>query len=145
LLTRAPWHRLPAWPDSLAGLSPLKRHFTITTLSNGNTSLLTAMAKHTGLPWDCIISAELFGHYKPDSETYVGCARLLDLAPAEVMMVACHSSDLRAARGRGLRTAYVPRPLEYGAGTAHQPEVAAGEFDFMADDFNDQATQLGAA
>jgi 2-haloacid dehalogenase len=143
-LNRA-WHRLPAWPDTVAGLSRLKRHFTLTTLSNGNMSLLTAMAKCAGLPWDCIISAELFGHYKPDLQTYLGCARLLDLAPAEVMMVACHPSDLRAARGCGLRTAYVSRPLEYGAGSAHQPEVAAGEFDFMAADFNDLATQLGAA
>jgi 2-haloacid dehalogenase len=143
-LNRA-WHRLPAWPDSTAGLLRLKRRYTITTLSNGNMSLLTAMAKHAGLPWDCIISAELFGHYKPDPETYLGCARLLDLAPDEVMMVACHPSDLRAARACGLRTAYVARPLEYGEEAPHRPEVAAGEFETMAIDFNDLAQQLGAA
>jgi 2-haloacid dehalogenase len=141
-LNRA-WHRLPAWPDSVAGLLRLKRRFMLTTLSNGNLSLLTAMAKHAGLPWDCILSAELFGHYKPDPEVYLGCARLLDLPPAQVMMVACHPSDLRAARACGLQTAFVARPFEHGApaGVAH---VDHAEFDIVATDFNDLAQQLGA-
>jgi 2-haloacid dehalogenase len=146
-LNRA-WHRLLAWPDTVAGLLRLKQRFIITTLSNGNVSLLTNMAKHAGLPWDCILSAELFGHYKPDPETYLGCARLLDLPPAEVMMVACHPSDLRAARACGLQTAFVARPLEYGSAgmhLGHQADVAAGEFDLTATDFNDLAQQLGAA
>ena len=139
-LNRA-WHRLPAWPDTVAGLARLKRDFTITTLSNGNFSLLTEMAKHAGLPWDCIISAELFGHYKPDPQTYLGCARLLDVAPAELMLVACHPSDLRAARSNGLMTAYVKRALEHGPATS-LPTVVDGEFDFVANDFEDLADQL---
>jgi 2-haloacid dehalogenase len=141
-LNRA-WHRLPPWPDTLAGLTRLKRHFTLTTLSNGNFSLLTALAKHSGLPWDCVISAELFGHYKPDPETYLGCARLLDLAPAELMLVACHPSDLRAARALGLRTAYVRRPFEHGQDTP-VPFVEPGEFELEVDDFEQLADRLGA-
>jgi 2-haloacid dehalogenase len=141
-LNRA-WHRLPPWPDTLIGLLRLKRRFTLTTLSNGNFSLLTAMAKHAGLPWDCIVSAELLGHYKPDPETYLGCARLLDLAPGELMMVACHPQDLRAARACGLRTAYVMRPLEYGH-LQPAPFIEDGEFDIVASDFNDLACQLDA-
>jgi 2-haloacid dehalogenase len=141
-LNRA-WHRLPAWPDSVAGLTRLKQRFTITTLSNGNFSLLTEMAKNAGLPWDCIISAELFGHYKPDAEVYLGCARLLDIAPADLMLVACHPSDLRAARSNGLRTAYVRRPREDGA-VARLPAFEDGEFDFVADDFGALADLLGA-
>ena len=139
-LNRA-WHRLPAWPDTVAGLTRLKRDFTITTLSNGNFSLLTEMAKHAALPWDCIISAELFGHYKPDPQTYLGCARLLDVAPGELMLVACHPSDLRAARSNGLLTAYVKRPLEHGLATP-QPIVVDGEFDLVADDFEHLAELL---
>lgn len=135
------WHRLPAWPDTVAGLTRLKRDFTITTLSNGNFSLLTEMARHAGLPWDCIISAELFGHYKPDPETYLGCARLLDVAPAELMLVACHPSDLRAARSNGLMTAYVKRPQEHGLATP-VPAVLEGEFDLVADDFEHLAELL---
>ena len=141
-LNRA-WHRLVPWPDSVAGLQRLKQRFVITTLSNGNVSLLTNMAKGAGLPWDCVISAELFGHYKPDPEAYLGCARLLDVAPHELMLVACHPSDLRAARDSGLRTGYVMRPLEQGSGRP-LPEIADGEFDVIAHDFIDLAHRLGA-
>lgn len=135
------WHRLDPWADSVEGLTRLKRRFTIAPLSNGNFSLLTNMARRAGLPWDCIVSAELFHHYKPDPETYLGTAELLDLAPGELMLVACHPSDLRAARQCGLRTGYVARPLENGPGG---PSAAFedGEFDVTAADFVDLDAQL---
>lgn len=141
-LNRA-WHRLIPWPDAVPGLQRLKQRFVITTLSNGNVSLLTDMAKNAGLPWDCVISAELFGHYKPDPQAYQGCARLLDVAPGDLMLVACHPGDLRAARDSGLRTGYVVRPLERGPGHP-LPTVEDGEFDIVAHDFIDLARQLGA-
>ena len=139
-LNRA-WHRLPAWPDTVEGLTLLKRGFTITTLSNGNFSLLTNMAKRAGLPWDCIISAELFHHYKPDPETYLGCADLLGIEPHELMLAACHPEDLRAAKQHGLRTAYIERPHEHGQ-EARSPQVEQGEFDIVATDIVDLARQL---
>ena len=108
------WHRLDAWPDSVAGLTRLKSKFTICSLSNGNIGLLTNMAKRAGLPWDCILSAEVFRAYKPDPRTYLGVAKVFDLAPAEVMLVAAHQDDLAAARGCGLKTAYIERPAEFG-------------------------------
>jgi 2-haloacid dehalogenase len=128
------WHRLMPWPDSVAGLYRLKQRFTITSLSNGNMALLVNMAKHAGLPWDAVLSAELFQHYKPDPEVYLGAARMLGLLPGEVMMVAAHPSDLRAAAGCGLRTAYVPRPLERGPGGPMEA-WREGEFDVVAPDF----------
>ena len=109
------WHRLDAWPDSVAGLTRLKSRFTLCTLSNGNIGLLTDMAKRAGLPWDCILSAEVFRAYKPDPATYLGVARTFDVAPAEVMLVAAHQDDLDAAHACGLATAYIERPLEFGA------------------------------
>jgi 2-haloacid dehalogenase len=141
-LNRA-WHRLDPWPDAVAGLQRLKDRYVITTLSNGNVSLLTNMAKRAGLPWDCVISAELFGHYKPDPETYLGCADLLSVAPGDLMLVAAHPSDLRAARAVGLKTGYVSRPLEHGPDAA-PPSVDAGEFDVTAGDFLELADELGA-
>lgn len=141
-LNRA-WHRLDPWPDSVEGLTRLKQRFVITTLSNGNVSLLTNMAKRAGLPWDCVISAELFHHYKPDREAYLGCADLLDVRPGELMLVAAHPSDLRSAREAGLMTAYVVRPLEHGP-DGPPPKYEDGEFDLVADDFLDLARQLGA-
>jgi len=113
-LNRA-WHRLPAWPDTVAGLQRLKTRYTITSLSNGNLGLLTNMAKRAGLPWDCVLSAEVFRAYKPDPATYLGVARTFDVEPSEVMLCAAHHDDLQAARACGLQTAYIERPLEFGA------------------------------
>jgi 2-haloacid dehalogenase len=109
------WHRLDPWPDSVEGLTRLKKKFTITTLSNGNIGLLTNMAKRAALPWDCVLSAEVFRAYKPDPATYLGVAKVFDLPPEEVMLVAAHHDDLAGARRCGLKTAYVERPLEFGA------------------------------
>ena len=109
------WHRLDAWPDSVAGLTRLKTKYIICSLSNGNLGLLTNMAKRAGLPWDCVLSAEVFKAYKPDPRTYLGVAKVFDVAPAEVMLVAAHQDDLAAARGCGLGTAYIERPAEFGA------------------------------
>ena len=112
------WHRLDAWPDSVAGLTRLKTRFTICTLSNGNIGLLTDMAKHAGLPWDCILSAEVFRKYKPDPAVYLGAAEVFGLAPQDVMLVAAHQDDLAAARACGLQTAYIERPFEFGRAQA---------------------------
>lgn len=110
------WHRLAAWPDTVAGLTRLKSRFTICTLSNGNLGLLANMAKRAGLPWDCILSAEVFRAYKPDPRTYLGVAETFDLDPEQVMLVAAHQDDLAAARACGLQTAYIERPSEFGQG-----------------------------
>ncbi|WP_137736004.1 haloacid dehalogenase type II [Pseudaquabacterium pictum] len=137
------WHRLAPWPDTVDGLTRLKQRLTITTLSNGNLSLLVAMAKHGGLPWDAVLTAELFGRFKPDPAVYLGAARLLGLAPEQVLMVAAHPFDLVAAQKVGLKTAYIPRPEEYGPGG---PMEAVGDavFDIVATDLVDLARQLGA-
>jgi 2-haloacid dehalogenase len=136
------WHRLTPWPDSVAGLQRLKTRFVISTLSNGNISLLTNMAKHAGLPWDCILSAENVQHYKPDREVYLLVPGLFDLKPEEVMMVAAHDRDLESAQKQGLRTAFVHRPLEHGPGKAGAIP-ATGKYDFVAKDFLDLASQMG--
>jgi 2-haloacid dehalogenase len=108
------WHRLPAWPDAVEGLARLKRKYIVCTLSNGNIGLLTEMAKNAGLPWDCVLSAEVFKAYKPDPRTYLGVAAVFDVTPSQVMLAAAHHDDLAAARGCGLRTGYIERPLEFG-------------------------------
>ena len=109
------WHRLDAWPDSVEGLKRLKSRYTICSLSNGNIGLLADMAKHAGLPWDCILSAEVFRKYKPDPAVYLGAARVFDVAPEAVMLAAAHQDDLAAARACGLKTAYIERAHEFGA------------------------------
>jgi 2-haloacid dehalogenase len=135
------WHRLHPWEDTIPGLQLLKQRFNIVTLSNGNLGLLANMAKYSGLPWDLILSAEVFRHYKPDPETYLGVADIFDVQPSEVMLVATHTNDLNAAKSYGLKTAYVHRPLEFGANQIKpMPDVSG--FDCCANDFIDLANQL---
>jgi 2-haloacid dehalogenase len=137
------WHRLRPWPDSVAGLARLKKKYTIAPLSNGNVALLTDMAKHAGIPWDLILSAELSRHYKPDREAYLTAANLLQLKPEEVMMCAAHSIDLIAARKCGLRTGFIHRPDEFGA--ARKADNAnPHDFDVVSADLLDLASKLGA-
>jgi 2-haloacid dehalogenase len=140
-LNRA-WHRLQPWPDTVAGLIRLKKKFIIAPLSNGNIALMTELAKHSGLPWDCVLGAELVRHYKPDPEVYQSAAHFLNLKPADVLMVAAHLGDLRAAKNAGLSTAFVARPLEFGRGGKPdlKPDAAV---DLAAKDFTDLARQLG--
>ena len=109
------WHRLDPWSDVAEGLARLRRRRLVCTLSNGNLGLLARLSHHGGLAWDCVLSAEVFRAYKPDPATYLGVARVFDVAPQRVMLVAAHHDDLAAARACGLRTAYIERPLEFGA------------------------------
>jgi 2-haloacid dehalogenase len=135
------WHRLDPWPDVVPGLQRLKTRYTLCTLSNGNIGLLTNMAKRAGLPWDCILSAEVFRAYKPDPATYLGVARVFDLAPSEVMLVAAHQDDLAAARACGLQTAYIERPAEFGQ--AQVKDVSPDPANTLhTRDFLDLANQL---
>jgi 2-haloacid dehalogenase len=137
------WHRLRPWPDAVPGLRRLRRRYITAALSNGNLALLTNMARHAHLPWDCILSADMARHYKPDREVYETAVRLLDLAPAEILMVAAHPDDLQAAARAGMRTAFVPRPQEWGLGRA--ADVPPGvTFDLTAPDFGALTDMLGA-
>ncbi len=137
------WHRLDPWPDTVRGLTRLKTKYTICSLSNGNLGLLTNMAKRASLPWDCILSAEVFRAYKPDPATYLGVAKVFDLPHDQVMLVAAHHDDLAGARACGLQTAYIERPLEFGA--AHRKDVSPQSANtWHARDFELLADQLGA-
>ena len=135
------WHRLDAWPDVVAGLTRLRTRFIIAPLSNGNIILMLDIAKRAGLPWDAILGAEVVQAYKPAREAYVRTAEVLAMRPEEVCLVAAHNSDLAAARTCGLRTAFVPRPLEHGPGqrTDLAPEQA---WDVVAADFQELAGRL---
>ena len=137
------WHRLRPWPDAVPGLTRLKTKYIIGPMSNGNVALLLNMAKNAGIPWDMIFAAELFRHYKPDPETYLGAAGLLGLAPGEVMMAAAHNGDLAAARACGLKTCFFPRPTEYGP---HQMRdfSADADWDVVARDIVDLADKMKA-
>lgn len=137
------WHRLDAWPDALTGLQRLRSRFIVTPLSNGNLGLLTNLSRRAGLAWDCVLSAEVFRAYKPRPEAYLGVADVFDLRADQVMMVAAHASDLRAAAACGLRTAYVDRPLEFGPERRGDVPRSDDRFDLHVDSFHALADRLG--
>jgi 2-haloacid dehalogenase len=136
------WSRLAPWPDSIAGLTRLKAGFPVVTLTNGNISLMLAMARQAGLPWDALLGAEVTRAYKPDPRAYLGTAEVLAIAPEDLCLVAAHHSDLAAARACGLLTAYIDRPAEYGGRPAPDTD-AAQDWDWIADSLTDLATRLG--
>ncbi|MCD0419742.1 haloacid dehalogenase type II [Rubrivivax sp. JA1024] len=136
------WHRLKPWPGVVAALKRLKTKYILAPLSNGNVGLLTRMAKNAGLPWDLVLGSDVFRHYKPDAENYLGAAKLLNLQPAEVMLVAAHNYDLQAAQALGLKTAFIPRPTEYGPLQTIDFD-ATGDWTIVADDLAGVADQLG--
>ncbi len=138
------WHRLTPWPDSVEGLTRLKKKFIIGTLSNGDNGLLVHMAKNAGLPWDVIMGAENFKSYKPDPRVYLGAVDLLGYQPHEVMVAAAHLSDLNSARKFGLKTGFVVRPDEFGDSGVEADLVANEEIDVEASDFIDLAKKMGA-
>jgi 2-haloacid dehalogenase len=138
-LVRA-WHHLDPWPDVREGLEALRRWHVTAALSNGHVALLVDLARHGDLRFDCVLSAELAGAYKPAPEVYLTAARLLAVETAELMMVAAHPWDLDGARGAGLRTALIERPLEYGPGSAAQTYPDADE---SAADLLELAERLG--
>jgi 2-haloacid dehalogenase len=133
------WHRLDPWPDVREGLQTLRRDRVTGTLSNGHVAMLIDLARHGDLRFDAILSAQIAGAYKPAPETYLSAARLLDVEPRELMLVAAHPWDLAGARAAGLRTAFVDRPLEYGNGS---PARSDPEADLSAGDLLDLAGKL---
>jgi 2-haloacid dehalogenase len=137
------WHYLRPWADSVPGLYRLKDRYIIAPMSNGNIALMTDMAKYGGLPWDCILGAEVARHYKPDPESYLTAVELLGLKPDQVVMTAAHQPDLLAAGRVGLRTAFVPRPREHGPDRTPDP-TPDPSFNVVASSFVDLAAKVGA-
>ena len=137
------WHRLQPWPDVVEGLTRLKKRFIIAPCSNGNIALMVNLAKHAGLPWDCILGAETARAYKPMPEAYLNSCRQLGLASGSVLMVAAHNNDLKAAKAQGLRTAFVARPTEHGPGQTSDLAADRSVVDLAPKDFVALAAELG--
>ncbi|MCK9718840.1 haloacid dehalogenase type II [Pseudomonas syringae Cit 7] len=135
------WERLDPWPDSVAGLTRLKRRFSIGTLSNGHIAGMLNLAKFGGLPWDVIVGAEIAGTYKPMPQTYLKSAKAVGLAPHCVAMVAAHNADLTAARANGFKTVFVRRPAEHGPGQTSDL-TAEQDWDVIVDSLTEAADAL---
>jgi 2-haloacid dehalogenase len=125
------WHKLDAWPDVARGLAILRKHALVAPVSNGNFSLMAALARRNNFHWDAILGADYARDYKPKPVVYLSACDAFDLDPADCMMVAAHWADLEAAEECGLRTGFVARPDEKGPGKGESkpkiPVDVAGE------------------
>ena len=83
------------------------------------------------------------GDYKVRPEAYQATAKLLQLKPAEILMVACHNFDLDAARREGFRTCFVRRPDEWGPQGPPDPNPNPA-CTVVVDGFAELAGRLGA-
>ena len=137
------WHELPVWPDTVEGMARLRAKYLVAPLSNGHVALLMQLARAAGITFDAVFGADVFRQYKPYPKTYLGAVALLGCAPGEVLFVASHPSDLEAAAACGLRTCFVSRPLEYGAGVVVEQPPAEGDVDVMVGDLQELATVMG--
>ena len=137
----AAWHQLDAWPDVVPAMALLRQRWPLVSFTMLPLALVVDVSRRNGMVWDAVISCEMSGIYKPDPETYLTTARWLNLAPSEILMVACHNFDLDAARAAGYRCAFVRRPHEWGPAGPPDPHPHPAN-DFVADDLLDLARQL---
>lgn len=137
------WHALDAWPDFASALARLRKRYVVASFTLLTTSLVIDVSRSNGIVWDAIISCEMFGIYKTRPEAYQRAAQLLQLDPAEILMVACHNFDLNAALGCGYQTAFVKRPAEWGAEGPPDP-VPNPAHTMVVDTFPELAERLGA-
>ncbi len=145
---RAIWHdalhRLRCWPDFPPALAQLRTRYLCVSFTMLSFRLVMDTARCNNLHWDAVLSCEGIGQYKPLPGAYLGCARYLQLKPAECLMVACHNFDLNAARACGFRTAFVRRADEWGSGSDH-PADADPHHDLVVESFGELAARLGCA
>ncbi len=134
------WRKLDAWPDVLRGLAALRKRAMLAPVSNGNFSLMAALARRNGFQWDALLGAEFSRDYKPKPNVYLSACEAFDLSPAECMMIAAHSDDLKAAAECGLRTGFVARPNEKGAGRGESAPTV--KVDAAGDDLLDLAMKI---
>lgn len=139
-LNRA-WEKLNPWPDVVSGLLALREHTLVAPCSNGSIGLMARLARFGGLPWDCIVGADVARDYKPQPAVYHASCAALGYEPEDVVMVAAHNDDLVAARIAGLKTAFVPRPMEHGEGQ-ERDLIPESDWDFVAEDFNALAEKM---
>ncbi len=137
------WHRLDAWPEAARAHARLRKTYIMATLTILSVSLIIDISRRAPFHWDAVISCEFLDEYKMHPSVYQNGVRLLQLDPREVMMVAAHNFDLRAAHEQGLRTAFIRRPVEWGKGTTPEQDLDA-TIDIVADDLENLADQLGA-
>jgi 2-haloacid dehalogenase len=109
------WLELPAWSGAQAALDALQGRTRLAVVTNCSVRLGRLAAERLHTKWDCIVTAEEAGCYKPDPRPYRLALSRLGVAPADAAFVAGSGYDLFGTSAVGLRTYWhnrvgLPRP-----------------------------------
>ena len=100
----ARWLELPPWSGGQAALDSLQGRTKLAIVTNCSIRLGTQAAGRFATRWDCVITAEEAGCYKPDPRPYRLALAKLDVAPQDAAFVAGSGYDLFGTSAVGLRT-----------------------------------------
>ncbi|KAJ5730673.1 haloacid dehalogenase [Penicillium malachiteum] len=120
----------PTWPEVPKAIQSLREDLGLEVFvhANGTTRLQLDLTRSSGLKFDMLFSSKLLGLYKPNLDAYRKALELVQRSPQEVVMVAAHAYDLRAAKVLGMKTIYIYRWTD----DIHEDmEQVRGEFDFF--------------
>jgi 2-haloacid dehalogenase len=125
--------RLKPFPDVVAALAKLRgAGYKLAILSNGDRDMPEAAGPHIGFAFDCVISVEEAGYFKPHWKTYAKAAELIGLDRASILFVANHAFDCIGAKAYGMRTAFIDRRKRPFGETPHQPDLIVADFAELA-------------
>lgn len=100
----ARWSELPLWSGAQAALDALQGRTRLAVVTNCSVRLGTRAAASIATRWDCVVTAEEAGCYKPDPRPYRLALERLGVAPSEAAFVAGSGYDLVGTGAVGLRT-----------------------------------------
>ena len=98
------WVELAAWSGAQEALDALQGRTKLAVVTNCSERLGMLAAGRLNIPWDCVVTAETAGYYKPDPRPYRLALARIDVPAAEAAFVAGSGYDLFGARAVGLRT-----------------------------------------
>lgn len=125
--------RLPAFPEVPPALARLAQRYRLAIFSNGDRDMLEAAKPYLGHRFDHTISVQEAGCYKPHRRSYETAARLLKVAPQEILHVANHAFDCVGATAAGMHAAFIDRRGRPYGETPHTAAITVTSMTALAD------------
>ena len=124
---------LRPFADVVAGLEKLRsKGYKLAILSNGDRDMLKAAGPHIGFPFDCVISVQEAGYFKPHWKTYAKAEEIIGEDRSSCLFVANHAFDCIGAKSFGMRTAFIDRRKRPFGETPHQADIVVSSFADLA-------------
>jgi 2-haloalkanoic acid dehalogenase type II len=131
----ASWDELQPWDDAPALLRDLAPAYRLGVVTNCSERLGQRAAARLQAPFECIVTAERAGNYKPDPAPYRLALRELGLPAERVLFVAGSGFDLFGTARVGLATLWHNRVGLAAPDGAPAPIAQARTLRPMVDDF----------